>query len=172
MIQSALLPSPLGKIYVEANERGLRRLSLAKEDTQGPASREIPQVLEACAEQLDAYFKGDLEEFQLRLDLSGNTAFHEEVWKMVRLIPYGRTRTYTDIADAIDHPHASRAVGHAIGQNPLPIIIPCHRVIGKNGSLTGYLYGLEAKRFLLGLESPGKYMKQGDLVDTLEHLAV
>jgi len=169
MIHSAILPSPLGKIYVEANERGLRRLSLAEEDTREPVSKEVPRALQPCAEQLEAYFKGDLEEFHLKLDLSGNTAFHEEVWKMVMIIPYGRTRTYTDIAEATEHPHASRAVGHAIGQNPLPIIIPCHRVIGKNGSLTGYLYGLEAKRFLLGLESPGKYMKQGDLVDTLEH---
>lgn len=86
---------------------------------------------------------------------------------MVSLIPYGRTRTYTDIAEITGHPHASRAVGHAIGINPLPILIPCHRVIGKDGSLTGYLYGLDMKRWLLAHESPGKYMKQSDLVDAL-----
>ncbi len=87
---------------------------------------------------------------------------------MVKLIPYGKTRTYAEIAEVIDHQYAYRAVGHANGMNPLPIVIPCHRVIGKDGSLTGYAYGLEMKRWLLSHESPGNYMKQGDLVEVLE----
>ena len=86
---------------------------------------------------------------------------------MVKIIPYGRTRTYGEIAEIIDHQQAFRAVGHANGMNPLPIVIPCHRVIGKDGSLTGYAYGIEMKRWLLSHESPGQYSKQSDLMSVL-----
>lgn len=167
MIQSAIISSPLGKILIEGGSRGIRRLSLAAEDTAGSLSADIPPDLRECVKQLSEYFSGDRKDFNLPVDLEGATPFHVEIWKMIRLIPFGRTRTYTDIADVTGHPHASRAVGHAVGQNPLPIIIPCHRVIGKDGSLTGYLYGLEMKRWLLAHESPGMYMRQGDLVDAL-----
>jgi methylated-DNA-[protein]-cysteine S-methyltransferase len=172
MVHSAILSSPVGKIRIEATARGIRRLSLAPADTAGPPSAEIPEALRACAEQLSAYFAGKLKTFDLRLDLEDAPRFNVEIWKMVMLIPYGRTRTYTDIAEITGHPQASRAVGHAIGQNPIPIIIPCHRVIGKDGSLTGYLYGLDMKRWLLAHESPGKYMRQVDLVDALPGAAI
>jgi methylated-DNA-[protein]-cysteine S-methyltransferase len=167
MVHSAILSSPIGKIRIEATSRGIRRLSLAPADTTGPPSTDIPEELKDCVNQLRAYFAGDLKTFDLKLDFEDATRFNVEIWRMVMMIPHGRTRTYTDIAEITGHPHASRAVGHAIGQNPIPIIIPCHRVIGKDGSLTGYLYGLDMKRWLLAHESPGKYMRQVDLVDAL-----
>jgi len=167
MTYQAIIPSPLGKILIKGSTAGVSSISFWKEDTQGDLT-DVPECLKDCAQQLEKYFDGSLKEFDLKLDFGDAPPFHQEVWKMVKLIPYGRTRTYAEIAEIIDHHLAYRAVGHANGMNPLPIIIPCHRVIGKDGSLTGYAYGLEMKRWLLSHESPGQYMKQGDLVDVLE----
>ena len=176
MTYQAIIPSPLGNIFLMGSDAGVSRISFWKEDISGHESAAggdstsglIPDCLKECARQLNDYFKGTLKEFDLKLDFGNAPDFHKEVWKMVKLIPYGRTRTYAEIAAIIDHQYAYRAVGHANGMNPLPIVIPCHRVIGKDGSLTGYAYGLEMKRWLLSHESPGQYMKQGDLVDVLE----
>lgn len=101
--------------------------------------------------QLDEYFAGNRKLFDLRLRPSG-TAFQLKVLSALQQIPYGETRSYKEIAVAIDRPNAVRAVGAANGRNPLPIVIPCHRVIGANGSLTGFGGGLETKKFLLDLE--------------------
>lgn len=166
MTYQAIIPSPLGNIFLEGSENGVSRISFRKEDTEGPCTP-IPDCLKECALQLEEYFDGSRKEFDLKLDFGNAPSFHQEVWKMVRLIPYGRTRTYADIADILDHNLAFRAVGRANGMNPLPIVIPCHRVLGKDGNLTGYAYGLEMKRWLLSHESPGYFMKQGDLVDAL-----
>lgn len=166
MVQHTVITSPIGKIFIEGSEKGISRISLRPEDTYDEPG-EVPDCLKDCVTQLQEYFAGTRQEFDLRLDYRDAPEFHQEVWKMVRLIPYGRTRTYSEIADIIDHHNATRAVGHANGLNPLPIVVPCHRVIGKDGSLTGYYYGLEMKRWLLAHESPGKYMKQADLVDAL-----
>src|SRR4030095_8896202 len=167
MTYQALIPSPLGKIKIEGSESGVSSISFWQKATEGELT-EVPDCLKDCALQLQEYFDGTRKEFDLKLDFGDAPSFHKEVWKMVKLIPYGRTRTYAEIAEIIDHQYAYRAVGHANGMNPLPIVIPCHRVIGKDGSLTGYAYGLEMKRWLLSHESPGQYMKQGDLVDVLE----
>lgn len=102
--------------------------------------------------QLKEYFKGQRNVFDLPLQMKG-TQFQQEVWQALQEIPYGETRTYSDIAVAIGRPKATRAVGMANHCNPLAIIVPCHRVIGKNGSLTGYAGGLEKKQALLALES-------------------
>lgn len=102
-------------------------------------------------QQLAAYFAGELTNFDLELIPQG-TDFQLAVWSALKTIPYGETRSYGDIATVIGKPDASRAVGAANGQNPLPIVIPCHRVIGSNGSLTGFGGGLECKQFLLRLE--------------------
>ena len=101
--------------------------------------------------QLDEYFRGDRRDFDLELDLVGS-AFQRRVWEALQTIPYGETRSYGQIAAQIDAPGASRAVGLANGHNPVSIIVPCHRVIGANGSLTGYGGGLERKKLLLGME--------------------
>lgn len=101
--------------------------------------------------QLDAYFSGQLTQFDLSLSPQG-TDFQVRVWRALQDIPYGKTCSYLDIARALGDPNATRAVGAANGQNPLPIIIPCHRVIGQDGSLTGFGGGLDRKRFLLAHE--------------------
>jgi methylated-DNA-[protein]-cysteine S-methyltransferase len=116
-----------------------------------PAVSSDPLLLDA-ADQLRAYFAGELREFDLPLAPRG-TAFQREVWAAVASVPYGRTVTYSEIAGAVGNPSACRAVGAANGRNPLPVIVPCHRVIGAAGALTGYGGGLDRKRSLLDLEA-------------------
>lgn len=101
--------------------------------------------------QLDEYFRGERQQFTVPLDLAG-TPFQKQVWQQLSKIPYGSTTNYGEIATSINNPKGSRAVGMANGKNPIPIIIPCHRVIGKNGSLTGFGGGLDVKQQLLELE--------------------
>lgn len=108
-------------------------------------------ALAACAEQLTAYFEGQRTDFDLPLAPAG-TAFQNAVWDALRDIPYGELRSYRDIAAALRKPRAVRAVGAANGRNPIPIVVPCHRVIGSDGSLTGFAGGLAVKRALLELE--------------------
>lgn len=108
-------------------------------------------VLGACANQLSEYFAGERTHFDLPLN-AGGTAFQQAVWSALTDIPYGEVRSYKDIAEAIGNPKAVRAVGAANGRNPLPIVVPCHRVIGSDGSLTGFAGGLPAKIQLLALE--------------------
>ncbi|WP_010630546.1 methylated-DNA--[protein]-cysteine S-methyltransferase [Sporolactobacillus vineae] len=121
-----------------------------------PASvSDVSQAGEQAAEQLHDYFSGRRKTFDLDLLLIG-TAFQKEVWKALAAIPYGETRTYKDVAVAVGRPKAIRAVGGANHRNPLPIVIPCHRVIGTNGALVGYGGGLDRKKRLLELEKPGK----------------
>lgn len=104
-------------------------------------------------ERLKSYFAGHKADFPDKLDLSGATTFRREVWEITRLIPYGETRSYAWVAMQIRKPKAVRAVGQALGRNPLPIIVPCHRVLASNGGLGGFSGGLEMKRFLLRLEN-------------------
>lgn len=117
-----------------------------------PASVSADPLLLEAADQLRAYFAGKLREFDLPVAPRG-TPFQLSVWDAVSAIPYGSTATYAEIAAAIGHPSACRAVGAANGRNPLPLIVPCHRVIGAAGALTGYGGGLERKRSLLDLEA-------------------
>ncbi|MEV6352224.1 methylated-DNA--[protein]-cysteine S-methyltransferase [Streptomyces hydrogenans] len=113
-----------------------------------------PRPFGEAVRQLDAYFAGELTDFDLPLHLEG-TPFQLRVWEQLRLIPYGETRTYGELAEALGSPGASRAVGLANGKNPVGVIVPCHRVIGSGGSLTGYGGGLDRKRRLLAFESGG-----------------
>ncbi len=106
--------------------------------------------------RLRAYFDGHKVAFPDKLDLSRATTFQREVWEMARLIPYGETRSYIWVAEQIKKPRAARAVGQALGRNPLPIIIPCHRVLASNGKLGGYSGGLEMKKHLLSLETASR----------------
>ena len=107
---------------------------------------------EGLRERFQAYFSGNRVDFPDELDLSGATPFQRSVWQTARLIPYGQTRSYAWLAGQAGSPGAARAVGQALGRNPLPIIIPCHRVLASNGGLGGFSGGLEMKRFLLNLE--------------------
>ena len=112
-----------------------------------------PDSFDDLVERFHRYFRGDAVVFPGKLDLSGTTDFQRDVWEATRLIPFGETRSYTWISEQINKPRAMRAVGQALGRNPLPIIIPCHRILNLSGSLGGYSGGLEMKRYLLALES-------------------
>ncbi len=106
---------------------------------------------EKATQQLAEYLAGMRRDFDLKLAPKG-TNFQQSAWAELRKIPYGKTKSYQDIANAIGRPNAARAVGMALNKNPIPLIIPCHRVLGKNGSLTGFAWGLETKEWLLALE--------------------
>jgi methylated-DNA-[protein]-cysteine S-methyltransferase len=137
---------------IVATETGIRTIEL-NETTPVPGSESASNpLLRQAAEQLRAYFAGELRRFDLTLDLQG-TEFQKRVWHELLNIPYGETRSYSFVAGAIGAPKGVRAVGAANGRNPIPIVVPCHRVVGANGSLVGYGGGLPLKRLLLDLEA-------------------
>ncbi|GLZ44415.1 methylated-DNA--protein-cysteine methyltransferase [Actinomycetospora sp. NBRC 106375] len=147
--------SPLGPLTLRADDGVLSGLYMT-DHRHGPAAETLgprdDDGLPAVREQLAAYFAGDLKDFDLPLALRG-TAFQERVWAALREIPYGATSTYGELAASIGAPSASRAVGLANGRNPISIVVPCHRVVGSTGALTGYGGGTERKRALLDLET-------------------
>jgi methylated-DNA-[protein]-cysteine S-methyltransferase len=148
------LVTPVGNLLLAGDESGLREISFAKGKYPAkPDSTWIDGQKALCEpiRQLRAYFAGELEAFDLPLSPKG-TPFQQQVWKELLKIPYGETISYGEVAKRIGNPNASRAVGLANGSNPIPIIIPCHRVIGSNGKLTGYGGGLPIKEKLLALE--------------------
>ncbi|WOX53522.1 methylated-DNA--[protein]-cysteine S-methyltransferase [Aeromonas sp. CD] len=154
MTRYDILPSHCGDLLVAIDERGLLHVDFMAGLRALPDMRDWQQdkvVLAPFLAQFEAYFAGHLQRFTLPLAPRG-TAFQQAVWQALCDIPYGETRSYSDIARAIGKPNAVRAVGAANGRNPLSIIIPCHRVIGQNGSLTGYAGGLPIKQALLRLE--------------------
>ena len=143
--------SPLGPLHVAARDGALVALTLASPSSSWRRDDDEPALVEARA-QLSQFFAGSRREFDLPLALDGTT-WQRRVWDAVAAIPFGETRTYGSIAASLGAPGAARAVGHANGRNPACIVVPCHRVIGSDGSLTGYAYGIERKRTLLTLES-------------------
>lgn len=146
--------SPIGPLTAAADAAGLRWL-LFPQNRHEPLRehwRRDPAPFAELRRQLAAYFAGERRDFDLALAPQG-TPFQQAVWAALRAIPYGETRSYRDQALAIGNPKGVRAVGLANGRNPLPIVIPCHRVIGANGSMTGFGGGIEIKRFLLDLEA-------------------
>lgn len=146
------LDTPLGKVKVCASANGITSVVFTQPEDQDIASMPSALVTAAC-DQLRQYFDGELSEFSVELDLFG-TEFQCQVWHSLLTIPYGQTCSYSDIAKQLNNPKAVRAVGAANGKNPVSIIVPCHRVIGANGTLTGYAGGLNRKEWLLNLESP------------------
>ena len=140
------IKTPIGPLTLQADEAAVTAIRFGAD-----GARDASPLLDAAEAQLREYFAGARRTFDLPLAPHG-TAFQQRVWTALRAIPYGETRTYGELAAAIDSPNASRAVGMANHSNPIPIIIPCHRVIGANGTLTGYAGGLEIKRKLLALE--------------------
>jgi methylated-DNA-[protein]-cysteine S-methyltransferase len=135
-------------LSVETGPQGVRRIEF---EARGANEQSLPVMREAIR-QLQAYFEGELKSFDVPLEIAG-TDFQKRVWSALRTIPYGQTRSYSEIAAQIGAPQAVRAVGAANGRNPIPIIVPCHRVIGASGSLVGFGGGLEWKRLLLDLEA-------------------
>lgn len=154
-------PSPWGPLRLLATDRGLCRVVLPGEEgvdrwvaryLAGAVAVQGAEMLQQALGQLQAYFAGQRRTFDLPLDLYGSP-FQQAVWRLLLEIPYGETRSYAHLAAALGRPHAARAVGQANGANPLPIVVPCHRVIQADGSLGGYGGGLPLKRALLELEA-------------------
>ncbi|MXZ10522.1 MAG: methylated-DNA--[protein]-cysteine S-methyltransferase [Gemmatimonadetes bacterium] len=146
------MASPLGPLTVLASDNGVPAIAFEGDRTEQakinlPRTEDHP-IINATTEQLAMYFEGTLKVFDLPLDLRG-TNFQKRVWKLLLEIPFGETRTYGDIARALGNAGASQAVGAANGKNPVAIVVPCHRVIGASGHLTGYAGGMEKKKFLL-----------------------
>ena len=155
-IVCTVVPGPLGPMTVGATCHGLAGLFFA-DQRHLPATahwRQDPAhpVLRDAAAQITQYFAGTRNAFDLPLDLQGGTPFQQSVWQALLAIPAGATTTYSALSRAIDRPLAVRAVGVAIGRNPISVIVPCHRVIGADGTLTGYAGGLDRKSALLRLE--------------------
>ena len=144
--------SPLGPLTVEAGHLGLTALSFPGRGPARDERRRDPAALAEAAAQLDAFFAGERRAFDLPLDLHG-TPFQRHVWAALARLPYGTTVTYTALAEAVGRPDVVRAVAAAVGRTPVPIVVPCHRVVGAGGALTGYGGGLQRKAALLDLEA-------------------
>ena len=148
------IPSPMGSLLLAGDDKGLRRIHFERPGalwTVEPGWEPGPDRFGDATRQLELYFLGRLRAFDLALAPEG-TPFQLRVWDALTQIPYGETRSYLDVAEGLGAGKAVRAVGAANGRNPIPIVIPCHRVIGSNGSLTGYGGGIETKARLLALE--------------------
>ena len=155
LVQHTVVDSPYDALTLVAVDGVLSRMYMTDQRHRPPEEtfgEPDPRPFGEAIRQLDAYFAGELTEFDLPLRLDG-TEFQRRVWEQLRRIPYGETRTYGELAEALGSPGASRAVGLANGKNPVTIIVPCHRVIGAGGSLTGYGGGLSRKQRLLAFES-------------------
>ncbi len=152
---SAIHDSPIGALTLASSGTALMQVDF--ENGKYPLPRYTlgdDEILDRARRELDLYFAGTLRAFTISVDPQG-TEFQRKVWAALQTIPYGDTRSYAQQARAIGSPNATRAVGAANGRNPIPIIIPCHRVIGANGSLTGFGGGVAIKQFLLDLELGG-----------------
>jgi methylated-DNA-[protein]-cysteine S-methyltransferase len=149
-METAYVKTPLGIATISGDENGISIISVADE---GIVSTTIPSVLQEAVTQLNEYFEGKRTHFDCKLNPKG-TEFQQKVWKALLEIPYGKTRTYLEQSKILGDVKAIRAVASANGKNPLWIVIPCHRVIGTDGSLTGYAGGLWRKKWLLELENP------------------
>lgn len=145
-----IMDSPIGSLILRADDRGICEIRLRREGEMIRENAVCPLLVEA-ERQLQVYFTGQRMAFDLPLSMQG-TPFERAVWGQLRAISYGETKTYGQIAAQLGKPAASRAVGAACGRNPLLIVVPCHRVVGGAGRLTGFAAGLDAKRSLLALE--------------------
>lgn len=141
----AYYKSPIGNIRIISNDRDIIKIEFTKDFYK---MKMVPVQIQNCITQLDEYFKGDRKEFNIGLNPSG-TEFQSKIWNLLKNIPYGKTISYLEQARQFGDEKAIRAIGTANGKNPIPIIIPCHRVIGNDGSLTGYAGGLLKKQWLL-----------------------
>jgi methylated-DNA-[protein]-cysteine S-methyltransferase len=151
MTHYTTIDSPIGELLLTAEDGALTGLSMSPFEID-PDWRHDPDALADAATQLAEYFAGERTEFELELSPAG-TEFQQRVWAMLREIPYGETTTYGTLANRLGNPRTVRAVGLANGRNPISIVVPCHRVIGADGSLVGYGGGLERKRTLLAHEA-------------------
>ncbi|MBU6120383.1 methylated-DNA--[protein]-cysteine S-methyltransferase [Hymenobacter siberiensis] len=160
MDATVYLPSPLGPLAIISSDAGLRAVSFLDAEVTTTPFAAVPACLRPAHQQLQAYFGRELREFDLTYDSDFGTDFQRQVWQTLLGIGYGRTASYLDVAKVLNNPKSVRAVGAANGQNPLAIVWPCHRIIGADGSLTGYAGGMHRKKWLLEFEQP---VRQGGL---------
>lgn len=151
--QTTYYKTPIGTAKIIGNKNGIQAVSVLDEDIE--TSSEVPECLQDCVKQLEDYFKGKRNSFNLKLNPKG-TIFQKKVWDELLNIPFNTTRTYLEQSKSLGDVKAIRAVASANGKNPIWIIIPCHRVIGSDGSLTGYAGGIWRKKWLLAHENPVK----------------
>jgi len=157
-METAVIKSPLGYLKLQASDKGLQRCSiLNQEEAISCLNCGISPFLEEVIQQLHQYFDGERETFDIDFDLQG-TAFQKRVWMALTTIAYGKTLSYSELAIQLGDLNAIRAVASANGKNPIGIIIPCHRVIGSDGSLTGFAWGIDKKQWLLEHESNVKQL--------------
>lgn len=149
-LEKIKINTPLGVVKINGNAEGIH--SVIFSNKKSPVSKEIPKVLQECVQQLEEYFEGTRKEFTVKLNPQG-TEFQRKAWKSLQTIPYGKTMSYSEQSNILNKPKAIRAVANANGKNLLAILVPCHRIIGSDGSLTGYAWGLERKDWLLNHES-------------------
>ena len=155
-METCIIKSPLGYTKIVGDEDGITQVTVLNSEEK--VTDIIPTELEDCVIQLQEYFEGTRQQFDLNLNPQG-TDFQKSIWKLLEQIPYGKTISYLDLAKQVGDVKAIRAVANANGKNPLWIIVPCHRVIGSDGSLTGYAGGLHRKQWLLEHESPYKQQR-------------
>ena len=155
-MEKVVINTPLGSLLICGNSDGITEVTFRDEL---PISTQTPLVLEDAVQQITAYFQGKRTQFELKIHPKG-TSFQKKVWDFLQQIPYGKTKSYQEMANLLGDPKVIRAAAAANGKNPIAIIIPCHRVVGSDGSLTGYAGGLHRKKWLLEFESP---VKQGEL---------
>ena len=155
-MNECFINSPLGITKITGDENGIASISVL--DSEEEITQIIPEELQDCVYQLSEYFDRTRKQFNLKLNPQG-TDFQQEIWKLLQAIPYGKTTSYLELSKKFGDAKAIRAVANANGKNPLWIVVPCHRVIGSDGSLTGYAGGLHRKKWLLEHESPVKQQK-------------
>ena len=160
MNAEAILLTPLGPLALAGTDAGLSAVTFLDEAVPATPAAAVPDCLRAAQQQLLAYFGRELRAFDLVYAPAHGTDFQRRVWAALLAIGYGRTASYLDVAKRLDNPKSVRAVGAANGQNPLALVWPCHRIVGADGSLTGYAGGMHRKRWLLDFEQP---TRQGGL---------
>ncbi len=165
MYVKTYLSTPVGWFEITGSELGVRTVHLREQAGESASGLPDDHPVAACRRQLEEYFTGKREVFGLKLDWSGHSEFHRQVWAELLKIPFGKTVSYSDIAERVGNPAAVRAVGLANRSNPAAIVVPCHRVIGKAGELRGYFYGLDTKMKLLRHENPVRFAEQGALFE-------
>ena len=152
-METAYIATPTGTAEIKGDENGIYSVSIS--DAEQKVSETIPEILKLATAQLEEYFSGGRQDFNLKLNAVG-TEFQKKVWKIILEIPFGKTISYMELSKIFGDVKAIRAIASANGKNPLWIFIPCHRIIGADGSLTGYAGGLWRKKWLLEHESPNK----------------
>ncbi len=161
MLKFAYCSTSFGCFEIKGSYLGIQSVQLVEEVKED--SDNLPEIMLSGKQQLEEYFQKKRQKFDVKLDWAGQAEFNQAVWRELLKIPYGHTTTYSKIARQIGSPNAVRAVGLANKNNPIAIIVPCHRVIAKSGDLQGYFYGLDMKRKLLELENPNSFAQQGSL---------